>query len=1116
MAKAEGIVGYLRKAAHETKRSLLATSPDNKSGQQRIFSILDYIEQPWGLSMKLYPAQRFLVKLFYFLPLDETLPEDSDRRIRIPDMFNTKTLYEFTEREYLTYLYNEGRCNIKEQDHERRELILAIGRRAGKCCREGTYIPTHNGFFRIEELGDPNGPEYQPLQVGVAQEGPCKATSAFFYNGGTKDTIRVRSRCGYEIEGTPNHRVRVMSEDGTIQWRLLGDLKAGDYLGIHRKTNLWATSVCPTVNQFPPGRKKVSLPEYLDESWSTLLGVLVGDGSWNYPSMLEVTVGPYPDWLTQVEGLFQQTLGKVTVFQEPGRERVSRVRCYSVQARRFFDSLGYTIGVQSDEKRIPWVIWRSPKPVVAAFLRGLFETDGSVERGGRIVSFSTASSKLASEVQLLLLNFGIISRVKHRLNKKYGKTYYHLTLLGSGSIRIFAEQIGFLSARKSSPLRAHVEKGDLGNKSATEAVPYQRIWCRRLIASVPKNNGNAAVGKLGWRRSLLRATLGNVLKNTDEDLSYPRLRAALAVAREVGANRENVQHFDRILEAGYFFDPVSSVTQSRGKVYDLTVPDGESFVANGMTNHNTTLSGVFASYEVYRLLNLYNPQAYYGLPNGNRIQLISVATDKDQAGLLFNEVTSHLAKCEYFKQFIANNTQTNVNFRTPYDIDTFGAVSKQHDNGRFVSLNGKATLRVTFRSSIAKGLRGAGNAVVILDEVAHFQDKGQSSAKDIYDAVTPSTAAFSKKNDKGLPRDEHGNPTEVESRIILISSPLGKSGKFYELFDLAMHGGEGSDRLLAIQAPTWEINPTVPSSYYKQKYHADPVVFAVEHGAQFSDQVMGWIERESDLMACVDPNLRPKERGPAKAPHQMGIDVGLVEDGTAIAITHVEGDQVILDYHEVWYAGQDWRESNPHLDGNWSVPYARNLANVERLDFDEITDWILALTKRFHITDGLFDRWNGIPLEQSLHKKGLKQFKTEFFTRDQSSKIYQSAKMFLYDQRLSLYNYPVDPGTRKQSPLIEELLTLQARQISKNLVLVEKPKKAGARDDLSDALIRSIWLSTEQMLHRKHVSHGSGVYRPHVAAKVSVEHYQMNRARMHGGFTGRTVPRQLTRSRYGR
>lgn len=539
----------------------------------------------------------------------------------------------------------------------------------------------------------------------------------------------------------------------------------------------------------------------------------------------------------------------------------------------------------------------------------------------------------------------------------------------------------------------------------------------------------------------------------------------------------------------------------------------------GRRGGKTTLSGIFASYEIYRLLNLFNPQSYYGLPNGNRIQIMSVATGKEQAGLLFNEVTTHLAKCEYFKPFIANNTLSHVNFRTPYDIEKFGPTARQ-ENGKFVSFNGKATLRVTFASCIAKGLRGHGNIVIILDEVAHFQDKGNSSAQEVYNAVTPSSAAYSRKDPQThRPAIDPvtGKDSEVESRIILISSPLGRSGLFYNRYDLAMRGGEGSENILAIQAPTWEINPTIPSSYYKQKFHENPPVFMVEHGAQFSDQTRGWIEREADLIECLSTTLRPRRMAPPRHPHQMGVDIGLVRggDGTTIAITHTEEDRIVLDYHEGWYAGIDWRLTNPHLDGAYSVDYARRIADVERLDFDEIASWIEVLCQRFYITAGLFDRWNGIPLEQALHKKGLKQFKSEFFPQDTSSKIYQATKMAMYDRKLVLYDYPmperVADGVR-HSPLIAELLSLQATQVSKNRVIVAAPEKAGAHDDFSDALVRSVWLSLEAIMNRKHTSHGSP-YRPTVASAMTPQRYQLARARRHGLGDRCLVGRSIVRPR---
>lgn len=540
----------------------------------------------------------------------------------------------------------------------------------------------------------------------------------------------------------------------------------------------------------------------------------------------------------------------------------------------------------------------------------------------------------------------------------------------------------------------------------------------------------------------------------------------------------------------------------------------ELVLSIGRRAGKTTLSGIFASYEVYRLLNLYNPQAYYGLPNGNRIQIISVATDKDQAGLLFNEVASHMAKCEYFKPYIASNTQTFMNFRTPYDIERYGTEIRNMD-GKYQSLNGKASVRVTFKGANGKGLRGAGNVVIILDEVAHFLEKGGTSADEVYAAVSPSAAAFSRKNPAtGRPAIDPvtGKEAPVESRVILISSPLGKSGLFYNKFDLAMRGGLGADNIIAVQAPTWEINPTVPSSYYKEKYHSDPVKFMVEHGAEFSDQVRGWIERESDLQACIKPALRPKMAAPPKMPHQMGIDVGLIGDGTALAITHIEKEEIVLDYHEVWYAGVDWRDSNPHLK-DWTTDYAKGLTTVERLDFDAIAEWIEKMTRKFYITAGLFDRFSGIPLEQALIKKGLRQFKSEFFTRDQTSKMFQAVKLLMYDNRLALYDYPIPEQAKlgsKHSPLISELLTLQATQISKNIISVEAPKKEGAHDDMSDALIRSIWLSHEAMVNQKHTSFGLAGYRPQVSTGMTPQAYQLARAMQHG-IADRTIIRRFRR-----
>ena len=97
-------------------------------GDVEFLSVIDFIEKFKLLPYGLYPVQKFIVKLYYNLPLD-----DVNKYIKISDKFNSKTLYHLTEKEYLKYLYDQGRCNIQEQDGKhRRELILCIGRRSGK------------------------------------------------------------------------------------------------------------------------------------------------------------------------------------------------------------------------------------------------------------------------------------------------------------------------------------------------------------------------------------------------------------------------------------------------------------------------------------------------------------------------------------------------------------------------------------------------------------------------------------------------------------------------------------------------------------------------------------------------------------------------------------------------------------------------------------------------------------------------------------------------------------------------------------------------------------------------------------------------------------------------
>ena len=519
----------------------------------------------------------------------------------------------------------------------------------------------------------------------------------------------------------------------------------------------------------------------------------------------------------------------------------------------------------------------------------------------------------------------------------------------------------------------------------------------------------------------------------------------------------------------------------------------------GRRSGKTLISSCVAAYETYKLINKGNPQRYYGLSPSSSIQLISVATGKDQAGLLYQEVSGHYSQCSFFRRYTANHTMSYARFQTPHDIEEFGPYSENPQ--------ARASVKVTFHACNAKGLRGAGNVVVILDEVAHFVEQGGSSAEDVYQAIAPSIGTFTPKDADGHPVDGPG--TDSEGRLILISSPLGKQGLFYKKFQQGMSGGDSSEHMLCFRAPTWEVNPTVSASVFKDAYAEDPRIFFTEWGGEFTDRTLGWLEDAQDLFDCVDPQHRPRTRGQPRRPYFVGFDLGLAANGSGLAIVHIdELNRIVLDFIGQMKAGEG------------------DQAGKDRLDFEEVAAWIHTLSRRFHFHKGLFDQWGAIPLEQALAKKGLKQFEGKLFSPQERSEIWQNLKSMLWDRvnrKPRLVFYDITPEERAKYAAREEtppehllyliqLTELQATYKSKYVIHVEAPQTEGKHDDMPDALARAVWLASQHLGKMKHIARSKVNVDPNMS-RVSAKVRRTNhRKRLLGGSDPkRQIPRRRWR-----
>jgi len=115
-----------------------------------VVDIVTFCEAAWGLNIKLLPAQRFMLKCYYGMELDDT-----EKNVEVPDLLNEKILYRFTERKFLEFLYAEGRCNTDSIDGKNfHEMVLVLGRRGTKSTLASCI--SNYELYKLVKRGDPS------------------------------------------------------------------------------------------------------------------------------------------------------------------------------------------------------------------------------------------------------------------------------------------------------------------------------------------------------------------------------------------------------------------------------------------------------------------------------------------------------------------------------------------------------------------------------------------------------------------------------------------------------------------------------------------------------------------------------------------------------------------------------------------------------------------------------------------------------------------------------------------------------------------------------------------------------------------------------------------------
>ena len=328
-------------------------------------------------------------------------------------------------------------------------------RSTNPCVTAETWVSTAMGARQVSDL---IGKDFCATVNGQSFNAP-----GGFWLTGIKPVLKVRTKRGYELRLTENHRLLKVTQqtrdEQRTEWAETGSLATGDriMLSDHRSTQGWA------------GRGNHS------EGW--LLGSLIGDGTFITDKARPMAaLGFWGDERIKVadqaearlRALDQSAAGSLKKLWRGNDEARNRIRISS----EALAELAAKFGVVHRRKTLTDQIEQGGYEFYRGVLQGLFDADGGVQgnrKNGVNVRLAQSDLALLGRVQRMLARLGILSTLlperraagralpdgKGGLSEYNVKAQHELLISGS-NLQVFAEQVGFGEPRKAALLAEHL------------------------------------------------------------------------------------------------------------------------------------------------------------------------------------------------------------------------------------------------------------------------------------------------------------------------------------------------------------------------------------------------------------------------------------------------------------------------------------------------------------------------------------------------------------------------------------------------------------------------------------------------------------------------------------
>jgi ribonucleotide reductase alpha subunit len=447
--------------------------------------------------------------------------------------------------------------------------VLRVVRQGG-CLHPDTLVNTSRGTLRLRELVDSYSYGHQQHQLQVATDEGWK-DSLEGWNNGLADTLKITLENGFELQGTLNHKLKVMRANGQRDWVRFDELQAEDYVIQVLDQHTGSPVSLEPMRQQHFNATPISTPETLTEDLAFFLGYFWGDGFVSTGGRIGLCAAHDSVMMQRVPEMFQELFGLEVSRQQKPNDKSAVFVVKSAALTSWLEQNGLLKG-KAAHLELPRAIRQAPRQVLAAFLRGLFEADGGISE--HYPYLSSASKPLVQDLAVMLGGLGIPARISTyapREDRFSKREHYRLRVETSTGLAHFIERIGSIAGSRFETLRDHTPDQQ---RASTWPLPHAQALLEPIFKTLPAGRKNHPSEYTGTRKTLSRYMRGE------------RQLTATGLAR-LHQNAQIAETLPEVNQDEYYV-PVRSIEQGeRILTLDICVEDNHTYLANGIVSHNT-------------------------------------------------------------------------------------------------------------------------------------------------------------------------------------------------------------------------------------------------------------------------------------------------------------------------------------------------------------------------------------------------------------------------------------------------------------------------------------------------------------------------------------------------